>query len=208
MTGWQMCRDRERADNHSGMKVRRTAIILITSLVASIAAVGVSAVDSQPAQTAGGSYVETCGGDGEIFLNEKEHRTFVLHNKIRTEHNLPTFCVHPKLQEAASAHSKDMIRRDYLCHNTRGRGSFEERLVRFGYGPEGYDYYRTGENIALGSGAAGAPQNRMDAWMRSDGHRNNILNGDYREIGIGTRTGEFKGVRGVTMYTVDFGARR
>ena len=48
----------------------------------------------------------------------------------------------------------------------------------------------------------------MDAWMKSEGHRHTILNENYREIGIGTRTGEYKGVRGVTMYTVDFGVRR
>ena len=189
------------------MEVKRALVIVISMLVASVLAVSISVADSGAAHAAGGSSVEKCGG-GEILLGEKEHRTFVLHNKIRTEHNLPTFCVHPQLQEAARAHSKDMIRRDYFSHNTRGRGSFDERLVRFGYDPEGYDYYRIGENIALGSGAAGAPQDRMDAWMRSDGHRHNILNEDYREIGIGTRTGEFKGIRGVTMYTVDFGVRR
>ena len=133
------------------------------------------------------------------------HKTFVLHNDIRTENNLPTLCVHPQLQEAARAHSKDMMRRDYFSHNTKGRGTFDRRLVRFGYGPEGYTFYRIGENIALGSGSASAPESRMRAWMHSDGHRHTILNGDYTEIGIGTDTGEFKGV---TMYTVDFGVRR
>jgi uncharacterized protein YkwD len=116
--------------------------------------------------------------------------------------------VHPRLQEAARAHSKDMIRRDYFSHNTKGRGSFEKRLVRFGYDAKGYDYYRVGENIALGSGSDGEPESRMRAWMRSDGHRRNILNEEFREIGVGTHTGEYKGFQGVTMYTVDFGVRR
>jgi uncharacterized protein YkwD len=188
-------------------QARRALVAVISMLVACVLAAGISVANSGPARAAAGSSVETCDG-GEILLSDKEHRTFQLHNKIRTEHDLPTFCVHPQLQEAARAHSRDMIRRDYFSHNTKGRGSFDERLVRFGYGPDGYDYYRVGENIALGSGAAGAPQDRMDAWMRSDGHRQNILNEDYEEIGIGTKTGEFKGVRGVTMYTVDFGVRR
>ena len=187
--------------------MKRALTIVISVLIAGTAAIGVSTLDPQPARAAGGGYVEQCGG-GDIFLNQKERRTFVLHNEIRTEHNLPTFCVHPQLQEAAHAHSKDMIRRDYFSHNTKGRGSFEERLVRFGYEPYGYDFYRVGENIALGSGAAAAPEDRMDAWMRSDGHRDNILNEDYREIGVETSTGEFKGFKGVTMYTIDFGVRR
>ena len=190
-----------------GSGVRRALVVLVSMLVAGLLALGVSVVGSGAASAAGGCVVEKCGG-GEIVLSDKEHKTFQLHNNIRTDHDLPTFCVHLQLQEAARAHSKDMIRRDYFSHNTRGRGTFDERLVRFGYGPAGYDYYRVGENIALGSGAAGAPQDRMDAWMRSDGHRHNILNEAYREIGIGTKTGEYKGIRGVTMYTVDFGVRR
>ncbi len=187
--------------------MKRALVVMISVLLAGTVATGASALGAQPARAADGAYVEQCGG-GEIFLNQKERRTFVLHNEIRTEHNLPTFCVHPQLQEAARAHSKDMIRRDYFSHNTKGRGSFEERLASFGYDASGYDFYRIGENIALGSGSAAAPEDRMDAWMRSDGHRHNILNEDYREIGVGTRTGEFKGFKGVTMYTVDFGVRR
>jgi uncharacterized protein YkwD len=101
-----------------------------------------------------------------------------------------------------------MIRRDYFSHNTKGRGSFEKRLVRFGYDAKGYDYYRVGENLALGSGTDALPESRMDDWLRSDGHRHNILNEEFRGFGVGTRTGEFEGVEGVTMYTVDFGVRR
>ena len=199
---------RPHREDSVGIEVKGALVFLISLFVASVLAAGISVVDPGVARAAGGGYVEACGGDGEVLLSEKEHKTLDLHNKIRTEHNLPTFCVHPRLQEAARTHSRDMIRRDYFSHNTKGRGSFDERLVRYGYGAEGYDYYRVGENIALGSGTAGAPQGRMDAWMKSEGHRHNILNENYREIGIGTRTGEYKGVRGVTMYTVDFGVRR
>jgi uncharacterized protein YkwD len=44
--------------------------------------------------------------------------------------------------------------------------------------------------------------------MKSRGHKRNILKEGFREVGIGTATGTFKGTRGVTVYTVDFGARR
>ena len=187
--------------------MRRILVVVISILLASMAAMGASVLDPRPAGAAGGGYVERCGG-GEIFLKDKEKKTFVLHNDIRREHNLPTLCVHPRLQEAARAHSKDMIRRDYFSHNTKGGGSFDKRLARFGYDAKRYDYYRVGENIALGSGPSGAPEDRMDAWMRSEGHRDNILNEDYREIGVGTHTGVFKGFKGVIMYTADFGVRR
>jgi uncharacterized protein YkwD len=48
----------------------------------------------------------------------------------------------------------------------------------------------------------------MRGWMKSTGHRRNILNGKFREIGIGTHTGTYKRYKGWTMYTADFGARR
>jgi uncharacterized protein YkwD len=44
--------------------------------------------------------------------------------------------------------------------------------------------------------------------MNSRGHKANILDRDLREIGIGVATGTYRGADGVSMYTVDFGARR
>jgi uncharacterized protein YkwD len=187
--------------------MRRAAIVVISVFLAGLVAVGASVADAEHARAAGGGTVERCGG-GEISHTEKEKKVFALHNEIRREHNLPTFCVHPKLQKAARAHSIDMIRRDYFSHNTRGRGPFDERLERFGYDSEGYRHYLVGENIAYGSGTYGEPDGVMRAWMQSDGHRHNILEGEFREIGVGTHVGEYKGIDGVTMYTADFGVRR
>ena len=43
--------------------------------------------------------------------------------------------------------------------------------------------------------------------MNSPSHKANIVNGEYRRVGIGTSTGDYKGFKGYTMYTVDFGGR-
>jgi uncharacterized protein YkwD len=155
------------------------------------------------AEAAGGGGVKKCGG-GRISLNADEKRTLALHNRERRERNLRPFCVHPDLQRAARSHSKDMIRRDYFSHDTKGRNeSACERVRRFGY-----RYRNCAENIAWGSGQNGEPDSRMRAWMGSRGHRTNILNGKLREIGIGTYKGTFNGTPNATMYTADFGARR
>lgn len=187
--------------------MKHLAIVVASILLAVSAALGVSAVDPPAAEAAPAGKVKRCGG-GKIFLNSKERTTFLLHNKIRRNHDLKAFCVHPALQKAARAHSKDMIRRDYFSHDTKGRYTFDRRLKKFGYTPKGYRYYTTGENIAYGSGSYASPRSRMDAWMKSRGHRQNILNRKFREIGVGTYTGTWKGNKGVTMYTVDFGTRR
>lgn len=148
-----------------------------------------------------------CGG-GTISLNDKEKAAFSLHNQIRKERNLRPLCVHPALQRAARAHSEDMIRRDYFSHDTKGGRTFDARLKAFGYDSKGYRSYAIGENIAWGGGSYGEPESIMNSWMKSDGHRRNILNDEFREIGIGTFSGTYKDKEGVTMYTADFGARR
>lgn len=187
--------------------MKHLALIFTTFILAGATAIGVSAVSPTTAEAAGGGKVPRCGG-GKIFLNAKEKQTFHRHNRIRKNRNMSRFCVHPRLQRAARAHSRDMIRRNYFSHSTKGRYGFGKRMKRFGYKPRGYKYYLVGENIAYGSGNKADPKRIMRAWMKSRGHRRNILNRKFREIGIGTYTGTWKGYRGVTMYTADFGVRR
>lgn len=176
--------------------MKRLLILIFAAVLASAAAVGVSAVEAPEAAAASGGYVKKCGG-GKIFLNADEKTTFAKHNNIRRNRSLKTFCVHPALQRAARAHSKDMIEKDYFAH-----GDVGGRLNKFGYNWRTY-----GENIAYGSGSYGEPASIMRSWMNSSGHRANILNKNFREIGVGTYTGTYKGTRNVTMYTADFGAR-
>ncbi len=161
--------------------------------VAGVALAGVSAVDPPAAEAAGG-YVGKCGG-GRILLSADERQSFLLHNQQRNRHNLRPFCVDPSLQRAARSHSKDMVRRNYFSHDTKGRNeSACERVRRFGY-----RYRYCAENIGYNS----TPGRVFSAWMNSSGHRTNILNGRYREIGIGAARKDARN----TMYTVDFGTR-
>ncbi len=174
------------------------AVLFVSIFLAGVAAVGVSVADPPVAEAAGGGYAPKCG-KGKIFLNSQELRSFKLHNKARRNHNLRPFCVHPALQKAARSHSKDMIRRNYFSHGTKGKNeSACERMRRFGY-----RWRYCAENIGYNS----TPDRMFNQWMHSSGHRRNILSGKYREIGIGACTGDFKRVK-TTMYTVDFGTRR
>lgn len=176
------------------MIVKHVALLFFSILFAGIAAVGLSVADPPPAQAAGGK-VARCGG-GKIFLEAPERRLFELHNRARARRGLTRLCVHPALKRAAEAHSKDMIRRDYFSHNTKGKNeSACERVRRFGY-----RFRYCGENMGFDS----TPKRMFKAWMRSSGHRNNILSRKYRQFGIGAYTGKYKGSKR-TMYTVDFG---
>ena len=134
-------------------------------------------------------------------MRAEEKQMFELHNRERRARNLPTFCLDANLQKAAREHSEDMIRRDYISHDTKGKNEdFAERIRRYGY--QGMP---VGENITGGSGKAGEPGPSMNRWMKSTVHRNNILDPRFDQIGIGVATGKFQRFYGWKMYTADFG---
>ena len=177
------------------MILRYATVVFVATVLATVDALSVSAIEPRKAEAA--DTVRTCGG-GKIKLNAKEERTLKLHNQASKNRGIRRLGVHPKPTKAARAHSADMIRKDYFGHGNVGR-----RLKRYGYNWRVY-----GENIGGGSGRYGRPGNVFKRWMKSSGHRANILDRRFREVGIGTATGTLKGKKGYTMYTVDFGTRR
>ena len=180
------------------MAARRCAsVVLAATVLAVVAAIGVFALEAEEAGARGAATVRTCGG-GRIDLKADEKRALQLHNRAREQRKLKPLCVHPKLQKAARAHSAKMIKKDRFFH-----GSVGKRLKRHGYRWKTY-----GENIAGGSKRLGTPEGVFERWMNSRTHRPNILKRGFREVGIGTATGTFKGTKGYTMYTADFGTRR
>ena len=171
-----------------------SAVFLATILAAALAA-GVSAAEPEETDAVGTASVRSCTG-GNINLSADEKRMLDLHEKARADKGLPKFCVHPDLQKAARAHSKEMIDKDFFKH-----GNVGSRLKHFGYGWRTY-----GENILYDPGSPDTTESLFKLWMKSSGHKANILNKNFREIGIGASTGNYKGGK-ATMWTTDFGAR-
>jgi uncharacterized protein YkwD len=113
-----------------------------------------------------------------------------------------------RLSRAARRHARDMARRNYFSHNSLGGASFVDRIRRAGYLRRARAW-TVGENLAWGTGRRASPRAILSGWMNSPGHRANILNGSFREIGIGLARGapiRRGGRRGAT-YATDFGAR-
>lgn len=68
--------------------------------------------------------------------------------------------------------------------------------------------YALGENIAWGTGDFGTPRGTMDGWLNSDGHRANILDARFTDLGIGYLPNQtFLGYGGATLWSQEFGAR-
>ncbi|MFD9545477.1 sigma-70 family RNA polymerase sigma factor [Streptomyces sp. NPDC060022] len=98
-----------------------------------------------------------------------------------------------KLATAASRHSADMVSRDYFSHTSPDGSDPGDRITAAGYRWSTY-----GENIAKGQSTPAAV---MDSWMNSPGHRANILNCAFKEIGVGRVDSS-----GGPVWTQNFGA--
>ena len=98
-------------------------------------------------------------------------------NTQRTQNSLGALALNSTLNQAAQAKAEDMVTRDYWSHNTPDG---KEPWVFIT--ATGYQYQAAGENLAYGfTDSAGA----VTGWMNSPGHRANILNSNYSEVGFG-----------------------
>jgi hypothetical protein len=110
---------------------------------------------------------------------------FSLTNSSRTEFSLPSLTFSAKLAKAAQEKADDMLAKQYFAHNTP-EGYTPWKFIK----GVGYNYIAAGENLAVDFNEAESVER---AWMNSPGHRANILNKNFQEIGIGISHGTFEG---------------
>jgi len=106
-----------------------------------------------------------------------EEQVIIITNQERLNHSCEPIVMDDRLQLAAEGHSQDMAINDYFSHNTPDGTTPWDRIRA-----QGYSYSLAGENIAAGYPS---PESVVQAWMNSDGHRMNILNCGFRDIGVG-----------------------
>jgi uncharacterized protein YkwD len=109
-------------------------------------------------------------------------------NGERADAGLPPLKLNARLSAAATAYAADLVKGQYFSHTGRDGSTIRTRLDRAGYLPRNGGW-AIGENLAWGTGALATPASIMRAWMNSPGHKENILNPEYREIGIGVVAG-------------------
>jgi uncharacterized protein YkwD len=131
-----------------------------------------------------------------------------LHNQIRERNGLPLLKGNTKLRRAAEGHSSEMVQKRYFDHTSPTGATMVDRILAAGYVRADQGWV-LGENLEWGTGNLSTPRGALDAWMKSPGHRSNILKRSYRQMGIGIAPGipVSGGGTGATI-TVDFGARR
>ena len=98
-------------------------------------------------------------------------------NESRVENGLKALTANWELSRVARIKSQDMVDNRYFSHTSPVYGSPFQMIKAFGL-----TYRTAGENIAYGQRT---PQAVVNGWMNSSGHRANILNASYTQIGVG-----------------------
>ena len=188
-----------------GMHMTLRSPLIAAALLGALALPG-----STAAQTSAG---DRCAGR-DVVPNAKniaqvEHATLCLVNEERTSRGLGRLTPVGSLQSVASAHAARMVRHRFFEHTSPGGETFVARIKRTGYLRWSMRRWSVGENLAWGSGSRATPGSIVSAWMDSAGHRRNILDRDFDELGLGIATGAPKaGVSGdAATYVNEFGER-
>lgn len=99
------------------------------------------------------------------------------------------------LEIAAQGHAQDMNFHNYFSHSSKDGRNSEDRIVAAGYYFNGYRSFAVGENIAYGQQSIAEVN---DGWFKSVGHCQNLMNPEFKEIGI---------ARNGLYWVEDFGGR-
>ncbi len=138
-----------------------------------------------------------------VFASQiTENNILNLINTQRIENNLKPLAIDSKLDQAATSKSQDMLLRNYFEHFAFGLSPWD--FIR----NKGYDFILAGENLAMDFTTS---EGVTSAWMKSKTHRDNILNPNFQDIGIGITSGSYSennSAHETTMVSVLFGERR
>lgn len=86
-----------------------------------------------------------------------------------------------QLQKSAYGHAKDMEKGNYFSHTSKDGRTMQTRIVNAGYDYNGFQSFFIGENIAFGQQSIAQV---MDEWFKSEGHCHNLMNPNFKEIGV------------------------
>lgn len=111
--------------------------------------------------------------------SEPAQQVLNLVNQARAEHGLPPLLASSLLMSAAQVHVDDMVNNQIYSHTGSDGSSVRARARRIGYA--------SSNGVSENWVSATSPESAMAWWMNSYVHRGNILNGKWRELGVGVR---------------------
>jgi uncharacterized protein YkwD len=139
-------------------------------------------------------------------LAAAEQATLCLVNRQRVAHGRRKLRSSDVLHGVARSYAQTMVTRTFFSHVSPTGSTFDQRIRDAGY-LKGAAGWSIGENLAWGGGPSSTPREIVRAWMHSPEHRRNILDGHFRDAGLGIAIGlPVPGGSGAT-YANEFGTR-
>lgn len=182
------------------MLLRRRAVAFVAAAVAALAAPAGAQAAAQDAACPGADAVPTAA-----TVAQASQAILCLLNDERAAAGLHPVAETAGLTQPSAAYSARMVAENFFAHVSPDGSTLVDRLTAARYiAPDGE--WTVGENLAWGQGDLGTPRNIVVAWMNSPGHRENILTGEFDEIGIGIALGTPGDPSWGATYTTDFGA--
>lgn len=129
----------------------------------------------------------------ETQIKTEMKQVLELVNQERAKNGIAALTLNNDLTHIANMKATDMKDKNYFSHNSPTYGTPFEMLQQFGV-----KYSYAGENIAAGQKT---PEQVMNDWMNSSGHRANILNKNYTQLGVGYVQGGEYGTYWVQLFT-------
>ncbi|MBI2444480.1 MAG: CAP domain-containing protein [Candidatus Magasanikbacteria bacterium] len=121
-------------------------------------------------------------------------------NQQRKKTGLAALKTNVILNRVAAARLTDMFKQQYFAHRSPDNTTATDLINQFGY-----DYLGVAENLALGNFVSDAAV--VAAWLKSPGHRKNLLEKKFADIGLAVKRGNFRG-RSVWLAVQIFGRPR
>jgi uncharacterized protein YkwD len=165
-----------------------------------------------PAADAPATPVETCAGATDVPTDQTTRQAasdavLCLINVERAERGLAAVRVSTLLTSAAVFHAGDMVRRKYFSHITPSGQGLLKRIMRTGY-LRGARRPQLGETLAWGSDMYASPAELVESLMESAEHKAIVLDGRFRDIGVGLVLGAPMDDMGTgDTLTLNFGRR-
>lgn len=132
------------------------------------------------------------GSEGRTAESTQAEAILKLVNQERSKAGVSPLKLNEKLTNVANIKAKDMADKNYFSHTSPTYGSPFDMMKQFGI-----SFSYAGENIAAGQKTA---EEVMDSWMNSSGHKANILNKNYTQLGVGFYRGGQYGTEWVQMF--------
>ena len=128
----------------------------------------------------------------------QESQILELVNLERSKNGIEPLTINPQLTQSAQLKTRDMLDRNYFEHISNGGQKWSDFIIK-----SGYNYTTSGENLAKNYTDS---RSTVQAWMNSPTHRDNILNKNFRETGIGFGSGLIDG-QNTILITQQFGSQ-